>query len=111
MKDDFIFDFLCDLCKDLTYAVDIDELAQATRLNPNTISCFGYRSKEQLPSGKQLFQMLGRVYELHPEAAQMAIKRINRLFDMAGVPLNGDALKSLKALIREMETRNEPATE
>jgi len=104
MTNDFIEDFLSDLCKDLNYAVDIEDLARATKLNPNTISCFGYRSKAQLPSSKQLLQMLSEVFRHHPEAAQAAVKKISALFKTISLPANGNLLETLKALVKALES-------
>lgn len=69
-------DWAAELCADLNALVDVEELARATGLQPNTIYCFGYRNKDQTPNLVQLTKLLDRAQELKPEAVRKFLKRL-----------------------------------
>jgi hypothetical protein len=73
-------DFASELCGELIAAVEVEELARATGLNPNTIYCFSYKTKAQVPNLAQFGMMLERVDEVNPAAVVKVIKRLAARF-------------------------------
>ena len=69
-----------ELCADLVGAVEAEELAEATGLNPNTIFCFSYKKKSGVPNLAQFGMMLDRAYEDNPAAVVKVLKRLAARF-------------------------------
>lgn len=87
-----------DLCSELIAAVDVEELARATGMNPNTIYCYGYKTKSQVPNLAQFGMMLDRVGEENPAAVVRVLKRLCARFGLAA--------ESLENLSREIRRHN-----
>lgn len=84
-----------ELCSELIAAVDVEELARATGMNPNTIYCYGYKTKTQIPNMVQFGIILDRVWEENPAATVRVMKKLCARYGMAA--------ESLEALGREVK--------
>lgn len=91
-------DLASEICADLVAAVDAEKLAHATGLNPNSIYCFGYKSKPQTLNLVQFGLMLDRVQEENPVVVARVIKKLAAHFGMFA--------ESLENLARDVARNN-----
>ena len=91
-------DLASELCADLLGAVDVEDLAKATGLNPNTVYCFGYKTKSQVPNLAQFGMMLEAAQEADPHVVVKVMKKLGARF--------GVFAESLEVLGQEVHRHN-----
>jgi hypothetical protein len=75
-ENNFSDDFIAELISDLLVGQDIEEIAKALKLNPNTLQCFAYKSKAQIPNLRQFGIILDSVIKVSPLAVLRAFKKL-----------------------------------
>jgi len=100
MEKFFWEDFFSELVADLLLGQDVEELAKVLGKAPNTVSCFGYKSKVQnLPNVKQLGEILEFVNRTRPEAVASALKKFCARFGVVA----GSRQEVLRQIAGEVE--------
>lgn len=103
MEKFFWEDFFSELVADLLLGQDVEELAKVMGKAPNTVSCFGYKSKVQnLPNVKQLGEILEFVNRTRPAAVSSALKKFCARFGVVA----GSRGEVLRQLAQEIEGKD-----
>lgn len=87
-----------EMCAALIAVVPAEEFAEATGLNANSISCFSYKSKGNIPNLLQFGIMLDKAFEENPQAVVQVLKKMAARYKVFA--------DSLEALGREVARNN-----
>ncbi len=97
-------DFFSMLVADLLLGQDVEELAKSMGKAPNTVQCFGYKSKAQnLPNVKQFAEILEHVMRSNPGAVRAALRKFCARFGVVA----GSREEVLRQIAGEIEGRDQ----
>ncbi len=93
-------DFFSELVADLLLHLDVEELAKEMGKQPNTVVCFGYKSKTQsLPNVQQFAQIMEFANRTRPQAVAAALKKFCGKFGVVA----GSRAEVLRQIAGEVE--------
>ena len=95
-------DFFSELLADLLPGQDVEEIGKVLGKAPNTVQCWGYKSKPlNLPNVKQFAEFLDYVNRANPGAVRAALRKFCARFGVVA----GSREEVLRQIAGEMESR------